>query len=44
MKSAINREEALALLMKHNKEAFHIQHGLTVEARDQCMIRHLMGV
>lgn len=31
MKSAINREEALALLMKHNKEAFHIQHGLTVE-------------
>lgn len=31
MKSALNREEALALLMKHNKEAFHIQHGLTVE-------------
>ena len=31
MKSALNREEALALLMKHNKESFHIQHGLTVE-------------
>ena len=31
MKSALNREEALALLMQHNKEAFHIQHGLTVE-------------
>lgn len=31
MKSALNREEALVLLMKHNKEAFHIQHGLTVE-------------
>ena len=31
MKSALNREEALALLMKHNKESFHIQHALTVE-------------
>lgn len=31
MKSAINREEALTLLMKHNKESFHIQHALTVE-------------
>ena len=31
MKSAISREDALALLMKHNKEGFHIQHALTVE-------------
>lgn len=27
----INREEALALLKQHNKEQFHIIHGLTVE-------------
>ncbi|MBR5228656.1 MAG: hydrolase [Firmicutes bacterium] len=28
---AITREQALELLMKYNKEAFHIQHALTVE-------------
>ena len=28
---ALNREQALALLQKYNKEPFHIQHGLTVE-------------
>lgn len=28
----ITRDEALALLKKYNKEAFHIQHALTVEA------------
>ena len=27
----LTREQALALLMKYNKEAFHIQHALTVE-------------
>ncbi len=27
----MNREEALALLKKYNKEEFHIQHALTVE-------------
>jgi predicted hydrolase (HD superfamily) len=27
-----NRQEALALLKKYNKEPFHIQHGLTLEA------------
>ncbi len=27
----ITRDEALALLKEHNKEAFHIRHGLTVE-------------
>lgn len=29
--SAISRDEALALLKEYNKEAFHIQHALTVE-------------
>ena len=27
----LNREQALVLLQKYNKEPFHIQHGLTVE-------------
>lgn len=31
MDANITREEAFALLKKHNKEPFHIQHGLTVE-------------
>ena len=31
MQSAITREEALALLRKHNEEPFHILHALTVE-------------
>ena len=31
MKTKLTREEVLALLQKHNKEPFHIQHGLTVE-------------
>ena len=31
MTSKITREEAYVLLKKYNKEAFHIQHGLTVE-------------
>lgn len=30
MKADNTRENALALLMKYNKEPFHIQHGLTV--------------
>lgn len=32
MKSNLTRDEALALLRKYNKEPFHIQHALTVEA------------
>lgn len=32
MEAGMNREEALALLKKYNKEPFHIQHALTVEA------------
>ena len=31
MKSNLTREEAYVLLKKYNKEAFHIQHALTVE-------------
>ena len=31
MKTAITREQALALLKKYNQEPFHILHGLTVE-------------
>lgn len=31
MKSNITRDEAYTLLRKYNKEAFHIQHALTVE-------------
>ena len=31
MQSSITREQAYALLAKHNKEPFHIQHALTVE-------------
>ena len=32
MNAGFNRETALGALQKYNKEAFHIQHGLTVEA------------
>ena len=32
MNANINREQALAALKEYNKEPFHIQHGLTVEA------------
>lgn len=32
MKSTISREAAWELLKEYNKEAFHLQHGLTVEA------------
>ena len=31
MELSITRDAALALLKKHNKEPFHIVHGLTVE-------------
>ena len=31
MKEAINRADALALLMKYNTEPFHLQHAYTVE-------------
>lgn len=31
MKEHITREQAMALLQEYNKEAFHIQHALTVE-------------
>lgn len=31
MKTNVTREQALGLLMKYNKEPFHLLHGLTVE-------------
>lgn len=31
MKTAVSRQQALELLMKYNKEPFHLLHGLTVE-------------
>jgi len=34
MEANVNREQALELLKKYNKEPFHIQHAITVE---QCM-------
>ncbi len=40
-KSQITREAALALLKKHNKEDFHIQHALTVEGVMRYMAREL---
>ena len=33
----LNRQQALALLQKYNKEPFHIQHALTVEGVLRCM-------
>lgn len=30
MQTKLTREDAIALLRKHNKEPFHILHGLTV--------------
>lgn len=32
MEKIISREAALALLRQYNKEPFHLQHALTVEA------------
>jgi predicted hydrolase (HD superfamily) len=32
METGMSREQALALLQAHNKEPFHLQHALTVEA------------
>ncbi len=31
MNTKLNREKAMELLRQYNQEAFHIQHGLTVE-------------
>ena len=31
MNTTINREQALALLLKYNKDTFHLEHALTVE-------------
>lgn len=41
METKITREEALKLLQKHNKEPFHILHGLTVEGTMRWYAREL---
>ena len=41
MECNITRERALEILKKYNKEAFHIQHGLTVEAVMKSFARRL---
>lgn len=41
MTSTISRKDALELLMKYNKEPFHIQHGLTVEKTMRWFAREL---
>lgn len=41
MKSLITREEAFTLLKEYNKEAFHIQHALTVEGVMRWFAEHL---
>ena len=41
MTTALTREEALVLLKKYNKEAFHIFHGLTVEGVMRYFAREL---
>ena len=40
MKTNVTRDQALSLLMKYNKEPFHILHGLTVEGtmRWSCLL------
>lgn len=41
MREHISREDAFVLLKKYNKEAFHIQHGLTVEGVMRWFAREL---
>ena len=41
MESGITREKALALLRTYNKEPFHLQHALTVEAVMRYFAEHL---
>ena len=41
MKTCITREAALSALKKYNKEAFHIQHALTVEGVMRWYAQHL---
>ena len=41
MKTALSREQALALLKQYNKESFHILNGLTVEGVMRCYAREL---
>ena len=41
MKTNVTRDQALSLLMKYNKESFHILHGLTVEGNMRWYAREL---
>ena len=41
MKTNVTRDQALSLLMKYNKESFHILHGLTVEGTMRWYARQL---
>ncbi len=41
MEAGISRGEALKLLREYNKESFHLQHALTVEAVMRWYARHL---
>ena len=41
MKTNVTRDQALSLLMKYNKESFHILHGLTVEGTMRWYAREL---
>ena len=41
MKTNVTRDQALSLLMKYNKESFHILHGLTVEGTMRWSAREL---
>lgn len=41
MKTNVTRDQALSLLIKYNKESFHILHGLTVEGTMRWYAREL---
>lgn len=41
MKTNVTRDQALSLLMKYNKEPFHLLHGLTVEGTMRWYAREL---
>ena len=41
MKTNVTRDQTLSLLMKYNKESFHILHGLTVEGTMRWYAREL---
>ena len=44
MKTNVTRDQALSLLMKYNKEPFHILHGLTVEGTMRWYAKDFWGI